>query len=580
VLHPDRSSLRLRGPRASKSAYFPDESDETMFIRRGFAALLLVAGCSSAGGASDPPAVAPPDPGPAPVDDAGPGPDGGPKPCNGTPAECAATWEKAASDRYDAILGKPVELAAFLKAVPKGGDLHNHLTGAVYAETYLDWAKADGDCINSTTFAVVYPSQCSASTQPVPTSGAFYDQIVRAWSMKDFVPGAQTGRDHFFATFGKFGAVAGAHRDDDLADVLVRAADENQVYVETMFNLGKNIGTLAAKVWTTPVTAADLPTIYDLVKADPTFDAQLALDVKAVNDAAAAYKSKLGCNGATPPAACKVGMRFVSQVARTGALDNLFGQLISAYEAAAQTPDLVAANLSSPEDDTTSLRNYDLHMEMLDFLNTKYTVPGTSPLHITLHAGELTPQYLPPGFETANTFHVRAAVEKGHAERIGHGIDILSETDSSALMDDMAKKGVMVEVCLSSNDQILEVKGTKHPLSEYLKHKVPIALATDDQGVSRSSMAGEYMRAALDQKLKYGQLKTMARNSLEHAFLPGASLWTSVADAKPVAACASTATMGVGDPANAECAKVLKASEKATIQWELERRFRDFESRQ
>jgi adenosine deaminase len=175
---------------------------------------------------------------------------------------------------------------------------------------------------------------------------------------------------------------------------------------------------------------------------------------------------------------------------------------------------------------------------------------------------------------------VRAAVEKGHAERIGHGIDILSETDASALMDDMAKRGVMVEICLSSNDQILEVGGTKHPLSEYLKHNVPVALATDDQGVSRSSLAGEYLRAATDQKLKYRQLKLMARTSLEHSFLPGASLWTSVAEAKTVAACAATATMGVGDPANAECLKVLNSSEKATIQWELERRFRDFESRQ
>ncbi|CAN5923442.1 adenosine deaminase [soil metagenome] len=521
-----------------------------------------------------------PDAGPIPEGDGGTN-DGGPKACNATPAECAATWEQAASDRYDAILGKPADLAAFLKAVPKGADLHNHLTGAVYAETYLAFAKADGDCVNSTTFSVVFPSQCSASTQPVPTSGAFFDQIVRAWSMKDFVPGgAETGRNHFFATFGKYGAVAGAHRDDDLADIAKRAADENQLYIETMFNLGKNVATLAAKISTTTVTADGLPAFYDALIADPTFKAQVDADVKVVDDADTAYRSKLGCSGTSPPAACKVGVRFVAQVARTGALDNIFGQLVSAYEMAAKTPHLVAANLSSPEDDTTSLKNYDLHMAMLDFLNAKYTVTETSPLHITLHAGELTPQYLPAGYETANTFHVRAAVEKGHAERIGHGIDILSETDAPALLDDMAKRGVMVEICLASNDQILEVKGTKHPLSEYLKHKVPVALATDDQGVSRSSLAGEYLRAALDQQLKYRQLKTMARTSLEHAFLPGKSLWTSLADGTPSPECASTATMGIGDPANDGCAALLKASEKATIQWELERRFRDFESRQ
>ncbi len=551
-----------------------------MWIRRGIAVLFLSAGSTLGACASEPGATAPADAPPPPPDADGGGPETGAPACDATPTECAAQWERAASDKYDALLAKPEELAAFLKAVPKGADLHNHLTGAVYAETYLTWAKADGDCINTTTHQVVYSSQCSASTQPVPTGGAFYDDIVRAWSMKDFVPGAETGRDHFFATFGKFGAVAGAHRDDDIANVLERAADENQVYVETMFNLGKNIGALAAKVWSGPVTAADLPAFYDMIVADPTFAAELKQDVDAVDGAAAGYQAALGCGGASPPAACSVGVRFVSQVSRTGALDTLFGQLVSAYEVAAKSPHLVAANLSSPEDNVTSLRNYDLHMEMLDFLNTKYKATDKSPLHITLHAGELTPAYLPQGYETANTFHIRAAVEKGHAERIGHGLDILSETGSPALMDDMAKRGVMVEVCLSSNDQILEVKGTQHPLGEYLKRGVPVALATDDQGVSRSSMAGEYMRGALDQKLTYRQLKAMARQSLEHAFLPGASVWSSLAEAKPVPACAPTTTMGVGDPPSDACKTALASSQKAQLQWELERRFRAFESKQ
>jgi adenosine deaminase len=93
-------------------------------------------------------------------------------------------------------------------------------------------------------------------------------------------------------------------------------------------------------------------------------------------------------------------------------------------------------------------------------------------------------------------------------------------------------------------------------------------------------MAGEYKRAALDQHLTYRQLKTIARDSLEHSFLPGDSLWTSVSPATPMAACASTATMGVGDPPSAGCQAFLAGSERATMQWELERRFRLFESQQ
>ena len=505
---------------------------------------------------------------------------GGGAPCNGTPAECAAIWEQNASDKYDGLLaGPPEELAAFLAAVPKGGDLHNHLSGAVYAETYLAWAHSDGDCINQTTFAAVYSNQCSASNVAAPTSGTFYDSIVRAWSMKDFVAGSETGHDHFFAVFGKFGAVAGAHRNDDIADLATRAASENLLYVETMLNLGSHVGDLSASLWSGTLTAADLPGLYNSIVSAPSFANAVAQDLAVVTGANQQYRSVLGCSGGNPPAACNVAVRFMAQVSRTGAKDSIFGQLISAFEMAEQSPIIVAANLSSPEDDTTSINNYTLLMQMLDFLHTQYTVSGVSPLHISLHAGELTAAYLPQG-STANTFHIRQAVELGHAERIGHGLDIASETNSQGLLDEMRQSNVMVEICLSSNVQILEVSGSAHPLGLYMTNLVPVALATDDQGVSRSSLAGEYLRAATDQSLTYRQLKAMARTSLEHAFLPGDSLWISLADVQPASVCAATATMGLGDPPNPGCQGFLDGSERARMQWELEHRFRLFESQQ
>ncbi|MEJ7735574.1 MAG: hypothetical protein WKG00_41105, partial [Polyangiaceae bacterium] len=445
---------------------------------------------------------------------------------------------------------------------------------------YLDWAKEDGDCINSTSFAAVYANQCSASTQPVPDMGAFYDDIVGAWSMEGFVPGAQSGHDHFFSTFGKFGAVAGAHRDDTLADVAARAADENQLYVETMFNLGKNVGDLAASVWSGTLTAADIPAFYASLVAHPSFAGDVAADVQVVETARDAYQTVLGCDDISPADACDVEMRFIAQVSRTGANDSIFGQLVSAFEMAADTKWIVGANLSSPEDDAPSLTNYKLHMAMLDFLHEQYTVPQTSPLQITLHAGELTEEYLPPGFPDATTFHIREAVHTGHARRIGHGLDILSETDPQGLMADMRDMGVLVEVCLSSNIQILEVGGADHPLSEYLANDVPVALGTDDQGVSRSSMAGEYQRAVLDQHLDYRQLKATARDSLQHAFLPGDALFVSVANAEPVAACVATDSMGLGELPNDACQSFLDGSERARMQWKLESRFRTFESQQ
>ena len=109
---------------------------------------------------------------------------------------------------------------------------------------------------------------------------------------------------------------------------------------------------------------------------------------------------------------------------------------------------------------------------------------------------------------------------------------------------------------------------------------MPVALATDDLGVSRSSLAGEHVRAAVDQVLSYRQIKRMARDSLEHAFVPGDSLWTSFDDAEAVSDCAPTDSMGLGDEPTAECAAFLAGSERARLQWELEGRFRAFESEQ
>jgi adenosine deaminase len=504
---------------------------------------------------------------------------GGPGPtCDGTPAECAEMWEEAASDRFDMLVGGPQDqLEAFLMAVPKGGDLHNHLSGAVYAETFLDWAENENFCINSTTYAASSSSNCGGATQAVPTSGAFYDAIIGAWSMEGFMRGgAETGHDHFFNTFGKFGQIAGAHRFDSIADVAIRAANENQVYVETMFNMGQNVGTLTDDNWVGTLNIDDLQEAYDLAVNDPTFSDELDQDINVPNQARTGYRNALGCSGSTPPAACDVEVRFTAQVSRLGSRAQIFGQLIGAFEMAMQTDAIVGVNLSSPEDEVSD-GGYDLQMAMLDFLYQQYTETGLSPIRVTLHAGELTETYGTPNGLAGN---LRKAVEVAHAERIGHGLTLLSDSDPQGLMEDMRDRGVLVEVCLSSNEQILLVNGSDHPLATYLDNQVPVALATDDQGVSRSSMAGEYLRAALDQALSYRQLKLIARNSLEHAFVPGDSLWTSVIDAEPVAACASNATMGVGDPPDAACEAFLAGSVRATLQWRLEHNFREFESQQ
>jgi len=214
------------------------------------------------------------------------------------------------------------------------------------------------------------------------------------------------------------------------------------------------------------------------------------------------------------------------------------------------------------------IHDFNLHMRMLDFLHGIYPK-----VHITLHAGELTQNLVPP----EELFHIRASVERGHAERIGHGVDVMQEPDPEHLLRMMAHEKVLVEVCLTSNDVILNVTGIHHPLPIYLRFGVPVTLATDDPGVSRGDITQEYVRAAETYKLSYRDLKKFARASLAYSFLPGESFWKDAATGLRGAACSADKTTST-KPSSA-CAALLAASEKAQQEWALEKAFSRFESK-
>ncbi|MFZ0825506.1 MAG: adenosine deaminase, partial [Terriglobales bacterium] len=192
--------------------------------------------------------------------------------------------------------------------------------------------------------------------------------------------------------------------------------------------------------------------------------------------------------------------------------------------------------------------------------------------HVSLHADELAMGLVPP---EGLRFHIRESIERAGAERIGHGVAVMSEDDPIGLLQEMAKKNVLVEICLTSNDVILGVSGDRHPLPVYMKYGVPVALATDDEGVSRSDMTHEYLRAAETYGLSYGELKRMARASLEHSFIPGDSLWGDERELRRAAVCEGE--KAAGDRLSGKCEKWIGANERARVQWELERAFAEFE---
>jgi hypothetical protein len=280
----------------------------------------------------------------------------------------------------------------------------------------------------------------------------------------------------------------------------------------------------------------------------------------------------LHCGTPAADPGCMVEQRYLYQVARGRDKEKVFAEILSGFlmagaDPSVVTPDphLLGLNLVMPEDWYVPMKDFPLHMQMLAYLHRRYPQ-----VHISLHAGELVQGLVPP---EGLRFHIRDSVDVAHAERIGHGVDVMNEKDPAQLLREMAARNVMVEICLTSNDVILGVSGPRHPLSEYLHAGVPVALATDDEGVARSDMTHEYLRGAEDQKLSYLQLKKMARTSLEHAFVPGASLWNDGKNFVMVKECVS------GKQASAACQKLLDSSDKARLEWKLEEQLREFEAR-
>jgi adenosine deaminase len=519
---------------------------------------------------------------------------------------CASAQNKSAATLYSgearashaldaaAKMG-PGELYAFLKPFPKGADLHMHLSGAVYAETFIAEAAREGLCVASVDrgtpatpagqdavrFAKPLhdkPNDCAPGQVPAVSAlknQPLYDDLIDSFSMRTFVPTQGIdGHDQFFSTFDRFSGLK-SDAGEWLDEVATHAASQNEQYLEIMQTpsfghavaLGYKFGWPADAAQT--ITPTQLAQLRDQLLAAGLRD-EVPTDMKDFADAAAARNTLEHCGApATESAACHVDIHWLYQILRGNPPQQVFAQTLLGFEVASTDPDVVGLNFVMPEDGYLSMRDYHLQMQMLDYLHSVY--PN---VRISLHAGELAPGMVPPD---GLTFHIREAIDLGHASRIGHGVDVLYETHPDALLKQMADQHIMVEVNLTSNAGILNIQGKAHPLHAYMAAHVPWALSTDDEGVSRIDLTHEYVRAVDEQGLTYLDLKHSARTSLEHSFLHGANLWTTPDDfAHRNSACEASIT--TTSKPSTPCATFLSANEKASAEWELERRFAAFEA--
>lgn len=471
--------------------------------------------------------------------------------------------EANVKESFEKIKQDPNALYAFLKQMPKGGELHYHLAGGAYPEYMLDLAIQKNYCINSTNYTVsISPEKClGLEGRKLLSQPKMYTRIIQAWSMKNFVPSDESGHDHFFNTFQKFMPIVNTDSTALLEDVMKRAADQNEIYLELMLQPDKGNSASFGRKFS---GNEDWSSLGKKLLADSAFQKNVNHTIQESLRLLETAKKNLGCRNNPHQKTCRLTVAFQYYVLREQPIEQVFAQALHAFVAASRSPHIVGVNLVQPEDGIISLRDYHKQMQIFSFLRQQYPQ-----VHLSLHAGELAPDLVSP--ENLR-FHITEAVELAKAERIGHGTSIAYENNAEALVDKMATKGIAVEINLTSNEKILRCKNHCHPLHYYLAHHVPVVLSTDDEGVLRTHLTHELVKAVMQHHLDYTTLKEFNRNTLTYSFLPGKSLWSDSITGSTGRRISQCENMH-----SSRCFQFLKDNLKAKLQWRLEEDLTQFE---
>ncbi len=412
-------------------------------------------------------------------------------------ATCLCLSLSVHADWFDTIKSEATDeqLHQFLYEMPKGGDLHLHISGSVFPEWWYEMAleaEADG----YTYYTKVRIDNCRPYGGDMFSGGAPYLMMFNtvgqnslaelddcekgeyvaladlnkvqkeAWMDSLRLDKSYEGRDEFFEThWQRLGDLTS--NPNIGGDLIVRNlqafSDEGMIYMEPQVSPAG-----FKHPDGTPIDPFEMARIYDE-----------RLSQKDAQDTGMTWRFQIAF------------LRFVPQATEI---------LKMAYQFVSVTDTYVAVNLVGREDND---KGYPLR-----FLDTFRELRRThNNVRLSIHAGEVDePNY-----------HVRDTLLLG-AERIGHGVNLITDPDTMRLM----RHGpYMVEINLISNLLLEYVDDySQHPFPEYLRMGIPVALSTDDRGMWDSTMTDEFFVAVKEFNLSWEEIKRLSENSLKYAFLP------------------------------------------------------------
>lgn len=430
-------------------------------------------------------------------------------------------------------------LRQFFTGMPKGGDLHNHLTGSVYAENYFEYAANAGLWVDMSTGKLYNPKDSTKGSDMIRLSPQMLNlhnirmALIDKWSIRNFNPNKYPlGPDeYFFGRFGLFNVVAGRYTADFMRELRERAALENVQYLEIMLSSpginAAKIDELCGKGFYSRYNNMLKKAMHDdasgtgsedntdkvLAEVFGEWDKMFAMD-DWVGKYVAYIDSIDTCSSIPSDYKRAPVCYYQGYASRNAEPLVVYAQLYIVFKSCLhEGSKLVGVNIVSAENSEIAIEDYTAHMKMFRYLDR---ATGNK-VNTSLHAGELTLGLVRPE-DMRN--HISEAVFIAGADRIGHGVDIAFEDESMSLLDTMHRRQVPVEINLTSNEFILGVKDDTHPFDLYRQAEVPMVISTDDAGILRTDLTQQYVLATLRYGLNYYEVKQLVRNSIIFGFMP------------------------------------------------------------
>ena len=384
------------------------------------------------------------------------------------------------------------ELLQFLYAMPKGGDLHNHLAGAVHPEWYLQLGL-DAAAHGYKYFTKVRINNCRFDTNEF--GGNAYLLLFRNIAQHQFDALSDCDKSEYIALED----LNPRQKTAWLASLRLDQRHEGraeffEAHWARVGGLLSNPYLLAEALYLNMREFGAEGLLYLETQIPVNGFSTANGEPIAAEDVLAIYRERI--NRADAKA---TGVTVRLQLAILRFLPMAEDHLRAAYSFVATHPEFVGVNMVGREDND---KGYPLRF-LATFRALRHSYSG---VRLSIHAGEV---------DEPNQ-HVRDTLLLG-ADRIGHGVNLITDPDTMLLM----RHGpYLVEINLISNLLLNYVESyAEHPFPEYLRTGIPVALSTDDRGMWDSTLTDEFFVAVREFNLTWAEIVALSQNSLSYSFV-------------------------------------------------------------